>query len=226
MRNINSLFVTIIILWLPQLILSQSGHGTNQMPAEDSLERKVPGDTLEYLTTRQAFSQGLRLTRTAGGVASIASDCEEEPITQRWMPLGASLRNVLDAIVSKDLRYRWDFDDGVINLIPRDGEPALLSTHIRRFLLDKPTAIDYAVNQLLALPEVQEQESRLHISPGVQLLSGPVPMHDTKITLQLENITLKEMLNAIVRTHGRAVWSYREHHCGGQRVFLITFIVK
>lgn len=225
MRRINSLSSTIVILSLSQLILSQTGQSTKQLLSGDVLERKVPGDSLEYLTTRQAFSQGLLLTRVAGGIASAAWGCEEEPVTQKWMPVGVSLRNVLDLIVTADPRYRWDSEGDVINLVPKDGEPVLLSTRVMSFRLDNPTDIDSALNQLLVLPEVKRQESNLHFGTGLKLIVRPTSKDDPKITLHCENLTLREVLNAIVRAYGRAVWSYRERHCGGQNVFSIDFIV-
>jgi hypothetical protein len=227
MRKINSLLSisSIVIVSLSQLILSQTGHSTKQLLSADVLERKVPGDSLEYLTTRQAFSRGLLLTRVAGGIASAASGCEEEPVIQKWMPVGVSLRNVLDLIITGDPGYRWDSDGDVINLFPKDGTPVLLSTRIKSFRLDSPTDIDSALNQLLGLPEVKRQESNLHIGTGLKLIVRPTSKDDPKITLHCENLTLREVLNAIVRAYGGAVWSYRERHCGAQNVFSIDFIV-
>src|SRR6185312_15264550 len=126
MTKINTVLSAIVILTFPQLILSQKESSTEQLVPEDVLERKVPGDSLEYLTTRQAFGKGLILTRAAGGMASAATGCEEEPLIQRWMPVGESLKNVLDWIVAADPGYRWRPDGDLINLLPIKGEPVLL----------------------------------------------------------------------------------------------------
>jgi hypothetical protein len=216
----------IVILTFSQLILSQKGEGPGHLLSGDVLEGKVPGDSLEYLTTREAFSQGLLLTRSAGGIASAASGCEEEPIIQRWMPVGASLKNVLNWIVTADPVYRWQLDGDIVNLLPLDDEPVLLRTRIDRFRLETPADIDSALNQLLAQPEVKRQANNLNISTGLKLFVRPSSKTDPKITLDCKDLTLREALNAIVRAYGRAVWSYRERSCGGQNVFSIDFIVR
>lgn len=226
MRKSTCLLSAIVVLSLTQLILSQTGQSGKRLVSGDVLERKVPGNSLEYLTTRDAFGQALAAAHGAGGIASVASECEEAPITQRWMPLGASLRDVLDLIVAADPGYQWTADDDVVNLLPKESIPALLETPIKRFRLSRPTDLDSALAQLLARPEVRQRESELHTSTGLKLFVGGASKNDPKIILNCKNLTLREALNAIVQAYGKAVWSYRERHCGGQKVYSIDFIAR
>jgi hypothetical protein len=226
MSKIKRLLLVIVILSLPQLILSQARQSTKQPLSGDILERRVPGDDLEYLTTTNAFRAALAGAGATGGIASVATGCEDDPIVQRWMPVGASLKSVLDWIVAADPGYRWGSDSGVINLLPKDSEPALLKTRISRFRLDKSTDIDSAVDQLLLLPEVKQRENELHFTTGVKLIVRPSSKNDPKITLDCENMTVLEALNAIVRAYGRAVWLYRERHCAGKTIYRVDIIVR
>lgn len=226
MNKIKCLLSVIVIVLLSQSGWSQSGQKEKQSLPENVLERKVPGYSVEYIPTSQAFGHSLALSRVAGGIASSDPNCGQEKITQTFMPLGASLKDILDLIVTYDPAYRWSVEDNVINLLPKDGEPALLKTLINSFRLDSPTTIDSAVKQLMALPEVQKQEKELHTGVGLHLIVGGRSAKDPKITLDCSNMTLREVLNAIVRAYGRAVWSYREFRCEGRNQYLIDFIVR
>jgi hypothetical protein len=226
MSKIKRLLPIIVIVLLSQPIWSQSGQKEKQSLPENVLERKVPGYSVEYLTTIKAFGQSLLLTNTAGGIASSDPNCRQEKITQTWMPLGASLKDILNLIVTYDPAYRWSIEDNVINLLPKDGEPALLKTRINSFRLDSPTTIDSAVEQLMKLPEVQKQEKELGTSTGLKLIVGLRSAKNPKIILDYRDMTLREVLNAIVRAYGWAVWSYRERQCEGRNQYLIDFIVR
>lgn len=226
MNKIKCLLSVIVIVLLSQSGWSQSGQKEKQSLPENVLERKVPGYSVGYLPTSQAFGHSLAPIRVAGGIASSDPNCGQEKITQTWMPLGASLKDILDLIVTYDPAYRWSVEGNVINLLPKDGEPALLKTRINSFRLDSPTTIDSAVEQLMKLPEVQKQEKELHTGVGLHLIVGPRSANAPKIILDCSNMTLREVLNAIVRAYGWAVWSYRERSCEGQNQYLIDFIVR
>ena len=66
-------------------------------------------------------------------------------------------REALDTIVEADPRYRWQLVDEVVNLLPADGEPALLNTRISKFRVTDVTSALDALSQLLALPEVKKR---------------------------------------------------------------------
>lgn len=49
---------------------------------------------------------------------------------------------------------------------------------------------------------------------------------DQELRVQCKNVTLRELLNAIVRAHGYAVWAYSERHCAGRSEFRLDFIAR
>ena len=188
----KTLILFIIVEALVHVGLAQNDSTANVASNRDVLERRVAGDDLRYLTTTRAMREALFVTRTAGGIAAVM-DCEEDQATQRWMPAGSSLRNVLDSIVLADPRFQWIVSDGdVVNLVPKDREPALLETRIKSFSLKNVQNVDSALDLLLALPEVKRSEARLHLSTGLKLFVRPNSKNEPEISLSAENVTLRE----------------------------------
>lgn len=225
MNRINSLLTIILIGALVSVGFGQADQSSKPSLPDNVLERQVLGDDLEYLSTKHALHRALARARVAGGTVSI-TDCEEEPLTQRWLPAGSQLKVILNSIVMADPKYRWVVDNNTINLIPKEGEPDMLKTSIKEFHLNNPTDLDTALDQLLALPEVKQNKTKLGFGTGVQLFVRPSTKNEPKITLHCENVTLREALNAIAGAYGQAVWAYHERTCGGKRLFFVDFVVR
>lgn len=222
----KALILLILVEAFVQAGLGQSDSTASIASHNEVLERPVRGDELRFLSTTEATREALFVTRTPGGIVAVM-DCEEERATQRWMPGGSSLRTALDAIVLADPRFRWVVGhDDVVNLIPRDHEPALLQTNVRTLRLRNVPNVDLALERVLTLPEVKQSEARLHLSEGLKLVVRPNSKSEPEISLRVENLTLLEALNAIARTNGHAVWLYRERHCNGQRTYSLDYVVK
>jgi len=63
----------------------------------------------------------------------IVTGCQDESVKQVLGLSGLSLRDALDAIVRAAPLYRWQLNDGVVNLLPSSGVPALLNIGIAEF---------------------------------------------------------------------------------------------
>src|SRR5438128_1422627 len=137
----------ILLGWVSVVILA-TGFGQkeqqNSMAQSQMLMRKVADGDLAYVTTVQAFSMALQKTNTAGGIVRL-SDCQENTVVQKWQPLGATLQDVLDGIAKTDPQYRWDIEDGVVNVLPAGDEPVLLKTHISTFIVKRQASPDTAL---------------------------------------------------------------------------------
>jgi hypothetical protein len=85
------------------------------------------------LTLQRLFAPAL-CTRLPGGTAIIVG-CEEESKRQ-WNPQGEPLGQVLNEMTAVDKSYRWEVQDGAINLLPAAGEPPLLKTQVCEFNIE------------------------------------------------------------------------------------------
>jgi hypothetical protein len=187
---------------------------------------------LENMRTTSAFAKVLSAAGTPGGIAAVTG-CDQEA-TYMFPMSGASLRARLDGIVSTDPRYGWRFGHGVVNISPRSGDPALLSLRVSKVKVRAARSLSEAVNQLFAIPAVQNRMTELHLSSGptrtgIGDLKRPNSGggNDGRLySLSLRNVTVREALNAIVRAHGKAVWAYLERRCNGSAEFQIQFLVS
>jgi hypothetical protein len=205
------------------------GQNSKQSALDEIKGRQVRGINLNRVTTMNALTSALSAAHVPGGVATITA-CELE--TYNLAPVGSTLGDVLDAIVVANPQSRWFNDDGVVNLVPSSNEPTLLDAKIANFHGNYGKTQDDMLQKLLAMTEVKEAATRLQLSEGfteigLRPLSRPgfEPAEEAKgYALHLHNTTLREVLNALVRAHGSAVWSYQERRCGGPKEFSLTFL--
>jgi hypothetical protein len=195
--------------------------------SSEVLNRKVSGNEIESLTTINALSRALASTSVPGGIVRIV-DCTQEPVIQRWQPGGAPLSNILDTIVLADPQYRWQFDNGVINVLPTSNEPDFLKVRIKKFRVRNVTSVTLAYSKLMLLPEIKKAVIDLGLGDSFERLQGPPPLiaENTGFDVDCQDVTLREALNAIVRAEGKAVWTYSESHCNERNGFIIEFVVR
>lgn len=229
MKKFIILTALVAMAALSAFALGQIGQIQTGPTAEQPLNRQI-GGVPERSTTRAAFKVALNTARVPGGMVT-ASSCDTESHYTLALS-GAPLRDVLDAIVATDARYSWEIENGVINLVPRTGIPAFLNQRITEFKVENAETVYEALDRLLALPEVQRSINELNL--GSRLFRGglgyfePPQMAERssrRLTVNRQNITLREALNAIARAQGNAVWSYTEHRCG-LNAFSIDFLVQ
>jgi hypothetical protein len=198
----------------------QQGTALNNL-----LDRQVNAPNLEEVTASQAALNTLISAGAPGGIAT-SLDCST-PETYTFKPSNSSLRAVLESIVSTDTQYEWEIKDGVINVIPRSGEPQFLSTHIPKLKIKEET-INEALSKLLEIPEVRQllpSLGRRYIQTGVYPFNsdGSPPKEAKKISVSLKDVTVREALNAIARKHGSVVWMFTQKRCGEAGFFSIQW---
>lgn len=196
---------------------------------QDLLDRDVGEIDFDNTMTSLAFSYALGQARVPGGVADVEG-CTESPHKIPFM--GAKLRDVLDAIVAADPINRWEVENDLVNLLPAEGPPAFLETHIEGFDSKDATNFNWAASLLLQLPEVQRAEAKLglsnpnHVQLGLGLArkhGAPNPKPESRLSVHVQDTTLREALNSIVRARGRGVWMYHEWRCKESSGYTITF---
>lgn len=223
----NAIIVLALFALFAGAVRAQAPQSKSEGITEDVLLRLVEfnetGDT-EFV---RVFTSALSTTNVPGGMVKINS-CNPVAVLKPWQARIFTLRDALDSIAQAEPDYRWSINDGVINLMPKGEEPTLLQTRIGRLKIKDAESIYLPLSKLMSLPEVRESITQLGLSEAPHLLIGGFSLRSDKprYTIDFQNVTLKEALNTIVRTHGRAVWNYQETRCNGKTEFSIDFIVE
>lgn len=211
------LIVCTINVLIACLLLAQSKTRTDSL--QNVLERPVFTDHERLFTTPEAFHASLNRARVPGGMV-IVGGCHEDAPAKKWNPQGQPLGEVLNEIVEEDRNYRWEIQDGAINLLPVGDEPLLLQTHIGEFTIKTKSSLD-ALNQLQQRAEVKDAMSNLQLKGGLAIIMySPSP---TEFSVLFKGGKLRHALNAIAVARGNDVWDYRETHCGERNEVTIRF---
>jgi len=194
--------------------------------ASDVLTRTVSNLSSSPEPGDVAFQVAMLGAGVPGGEARVEG-CAEVP-KKSIRILGPTLREVLDSITTADPRYRWEVHEGVVNLAPAGGLPALLRVRIDVFDSKDAASTQTAEAYLFGLPEVRKGAAKLGLTQvfaGGALYSVP-PGHsppEKPLSVLLKNVTIQGALNALVRLNKRGVWIYRERRCGTPNTFDFHF---
>jgi hypothetical protein len=134
----------------------------------------------------------------------------------------------LDEIVTVDPDYVWKVEDGVVNLLPTQGVPDLLTVRIAAFDSGNVRSLATAGTYLLALPEVRERATQLGFSQAVTGTGlgaiGPIGSPPPKLLkVRLHDVSLLDALNALVRANKHGQWVYHETHRESASSFVVQF---
>lgn len=178
------------------------------------------------VTTQELFDRALGAAHYPGGFVWMMK-CSGEDARFPDNGLILPLNEALESLTKRDPRYKWQIENGVVNLLPVQGEPPLLKLYINQFKVKAD--LSRALDQLLALREVREGAARLGLRQNTMtLLVGPSPIggKSSAIEVDVRNVNLREALNALVKAHGRAIWRYRDYHCNGDNEFSVDFLAQ
>ena len=229
-RNLSDRFfsqISVAVLFLAAALLPslRVSIAATPIPQEDVLSRPATiGD--RSLPASSAFEEALQVSGIPGG-AALVEGCEDEP-QPTVHPYGTTLREVLDSITSRDSHYMWRMHEGVVNLEPVKGAPALLRMHLKTYDSGDLTDAASAVMFLSSLPEVARAAAGLGLThnalgPGLGGIAPGPPSPKKPLGVRLHDVTLLDALNAIARTNKHGVWIYSETHCGSVHQFIVYF---
>jgi len=178
-----------------------------------------------------ALADLLRGTGLTGGVAEEIG-CSAPPEVQLDVRQGTTVRTAMDAFAAENPGYRWIENAGVVNVTPANEFP-LLRARIRSFELETTETARAVLFNLLNIPEVRQRAAELNLKPG--LIQGwaealptasSYPKAKTPIHLSLQDVSLQEAFNSVVRFYGRTIWIYDERQCNGERTYLVRATEK
>lgn len=194
--------------------------------ATDVLARPFPGNGSSYGSTSEAFQSVMLQSGVPGGDVIIEGCGGGTNKVVRV--LGTTLGKALESIEAADPRYRWELEDGVVVLMPAEGVPPLLKVRVRGFNSMDSSDVSSAGMLLFALPDVRDALGKLGLTrnasgSGLYAVSPGLHRQAPPLDIDLHDITVRDALNAIVRTNGSGIWIYREILCGTSKLFDIGF---
>ena len=147
---------------------------------------------------------------TLVGIELLPSDVPNPPMPDVALE-DLSVAEAFDVLVAGDPRYEWSEDDGVYNLRPRPEimPGSLLDTRVPQFALSETGVWDvlFAVHRVFdpafkghvpasrVNPSITEERQRRREAE----LARPISM-------TLSDVTVRHVLNEVVRTHGDIYW--------------------
>lgn len=181
-------------------------------------------------TVGGSFGQILKSAERSGGIA-LVSGCDN-PVSPLTVPPRWSLAGALDLLTAVYPKNDWTISDGVVNVLPRQGRPAVLEIQMAHFEWNTADLVSLSVDRLFQSNNIRQylaahrMESGLGqgtgLFPAPRVVKGkPAPKQDGR-GYQMENATVLSTLNAIVGSYGNVVWSYEQRTCDGHGVYYIS----
>lgn len=210
-------------IWVLISCVSIALGQASRTPEKNILSKDVGSIGTLRIDVLDATIHGLVNAHVPGGVVRIINCNRNEPHISGKDDL--SIQDLLNLLVLKAPEYQWRIDDGVIDLIPNTSFPVPLDARIPEFRVDNVTALQ-AMNQLVNRSDLKHEFESRALFQGLELDGGGFPISKNRITLNLKNATLLEVLNSIVRADGRAVWGYTLNPCQGWNQYQLKLLVN
>jgi hypothetical protein len=214
---------TVILLTVTLAPAAAQDQAPAASSTEELLERTIGVPDTGPQSASLAFESLMLLSGVPGGqVAQGGCNPESEPLVR--LKASGTLKQQLASFSGPGSLLRWEVRDGVVDLLPAKGLPPLLLTRISTYDSQKAADIVTARTFLLDSPKIQDAASRLGLRQNV-VVSGlgaasPRPAPPPKpLGLRLQNATLIDVLNALVRINKHGVWIYHQTHCGTTGTF-------
>jgi hypothetical protein len=200
-RTITTVVVALTVwgAYTSRSVGQEASESRNQLPAII----KYDGDMASMLS---------HLPSIYGATIGLEVD-PEQPRSQVGFDLrDPTLTDVLDAIVQSAPRYQWHNSGGFIEVSPLQGSCALLDTIISNFRVDDVDERE-AINQLVSVPEVQASMRAMRLNRQ-DLGDAGVAKKGEKISISLENVTMRQALNIVAKQTGTRFWIFSRHGKG------------
>lgn len=154
------------------------------------------------------------------GMSLAFENVDANEITKNINPKSYVIKDLLDQIVETDSRYKWKEYSGVINIFS-ENDYSILETRIPEFKVENeyPWKMDELLVQTKEFQSYLRERNLIDKIPDpdnklgflfIGFIGKPDPRQ--KISIDLKNATVREILNEIVRKKGYGIWIYREYN--------------
>jgi hypothetical protein len=210
-----------ILLLFPSAFSSSlrdaSGSRSRQLSAREvpSFEESSndAGSLLEKLAEQYRIPVGFEAVPSSSPTTTVKT---RTPLRIRLR--ASTVGEVLTAITTADPRYVWSEGEGAINVAPRKRTASLLDVMVGRFDV-KDVSRTEARSALLSLPEVKTWMLQREVSERTFVTFPAASNNSALLSLSLANVSVRYILNAILKAGGSHFWSYLQYELD-QRQFL------
>ncbi len=113
-------------------------------------------------------------------------------------------RDVLDAVVNSDPRYRWENVGGVVNVVPKEPCNSILDVVVSNFQV-QGSDVQQIGDALIMSGEVNRELTRVGIQHlDIRQTTGPTGSHP--FSLSFSEVSVKDILNEILRRGIASHW--------------------
>jgi hypothetical protein len=200
MLIISFRFIAVIMLVLCSLSLI----AVAQQPASDVLECKVTlvmNDFDEELILKDLADR----VNVRVGFEKIADAPEQKRKVSVSVEKG-TVRDVLDAFIKADQRYKWEIADGVINITPKESKEGILDVVIPNFFVADANRDDLSF-AVTGTPEVLTRLAKIKAKRSEYLFYMGASKPTTRYSVSLPEMTVKEILNEFLRRDFAWYWN-------------------
>ena len=115
-----------------------------------------------------------------------------------------TVADLMSQIVSQNGQYDWIIENGVVNIFPRDKYrdaflAELLTVRIGSIAVDKNSDCLKLQNDLVKAPEIKAVIDAHGMQTGINFSGAYIPRLGQQFSLKVSDITLKALLNQIIR---------------------------
>lgn len=202
---------------------------SNREGAENLFDRQILIPTTSEYPIIELFKFSLFRANLPGGF--FASECYQPKSYKTGLPAKTDIGEVLNFIDKSDSEYKWEVNEGVINLLPSNTTSVLLNLPLKEFKAENVTVTE-ALEILLRKPEVRQKKTELNLDRAVfryyalgtyyeDPAKRPV---EPRFNFNLQNKNFRQILNIIAKKEGHKKWTYVEKHCGTNKEFGVYFV--
>jgi hypothetical protein len=163
---------------------------------------------IEYAFDTNLPAVATHKQQKAGGSIKLTTTSETafkanlHPITLNFE--NGKLKDVFNQIVKQMENYKWEINNGVVNIFPIKGRDErfekLLGLHIERFAFEKGKTVEDITNNIMLLPEFRSfiKDSNLYfygIRTGVNFVIKAQYGRTIDEGMDFSNLTFRELLN-------------------------------
>ena len=135
-----------------------------------------------------------------------------------------NVADVLNAIMAQQHGFKWAEVNGVVNIGPQHNANSILELRIAHFRINQ-ARYDQIHDAIVSLPEVKTwlEDNHLTVDGSTVVIGGVSPGQPFKplVSLDLQETTLREILNRIIKCPGYDEWTISRGEDGGGKQYII-----